>query len=42
MACKQFLKRQESLGRGSISLSMVLLTLSQGLYVWDALYQVRH
>ena len=25
-------------GRGSISLSMLLVTVFQGFYVWDALY----
>lgn len=40
MACKQYLNRAKKFrGRGSISLSMFLITLSQGLYVWDALYQ---
>ena len=40
MACKQYVNRAKRFrGRGSISLSMLLITLSQGLYVWDALYQ---
>ena len=40
MAYKQFtLRKSRSLsGRGSISMSMLLVTLFQGFYVWDALY----
>ena len=42
MAVKQYRTRalHSATGRtGSISLSMLLIVLSQGLYVWDALYQ---
>lgn len=42
MAVKQYRTRalQSPSGRtGSVSLSMLLVVLSQGLYVWDALYQ---
>ena len=40
MAYKQYtLRKTRSLsGRGSISMSMLLVTLFQGFYVWDALY----
>ena len=34
MACKQYMLHK------AISMSMLLVTLLQGLYVWDALYQV--
>jgi hypothetical protein len=38
MATKQYLNRQAATGTGSVSLSMVLITLLQGFYVWDAVY----
>eukprot|EP01038_Epipyxis_sp_PR26KG_P006460 gene6460-8888_t len=38
MATKQYLNRKAEYGVGSISLSMLLVTISQGYYVWDALY----
>lgn len=42
MATKQYLNRKAAAGvrgRGSISSSMLLVVLFQGLYVWDAQYQ---
>eukprot|EP01035_Chromulina_nebulosa_P019567 gene19567-25467_t len=41
MAMKQYINRKSSLGVGSISLSMLLITAFQGFYVWDALYMER-
>lgn len=38
MAVKQYLNRQAATGVGSISMSMLLVTLLQGFYVWDAVY----
>jgi Delta14-sterol reductase len=38
MAAKQYANRQAATGSGSVSLSMVLVTLLQGFYVWDAVY----
>jgi delta14-sterol reductase len=38
MAFKQYQKRKLATGVGSISISMFLITLLQGFYVWDALY----
>jgi len=38
MATKQYLNRKAA-GGGSISLSMLLVVLFQGAYVWDAVYQ---
>jgi hypothetical protein len=38
MALKQYMKRKAATGVGSISLSMLLITVFQGFYVWDALY----
>lgn len=38
MATKQYLNRQAATGTGSISMSMLLVTLLQGFYVWDAVY----
>lgn len=38
MAFKQYQKRKLVTGVGSISISMFLITLLQGFYVWDALY----
>ena len=38
MAFKQYNMRRLQYGRGSISLSMLLITVFQGFYVWDAVY----
>lgn len=38
MATKQYMNRKALYGTGSVSMSMLLVTLFQGLYVWDALY----
>jgi hypothetical protein len=42
MAAKQWIKRKAVFGVGSFSPAMLLVVLSQGFYVWDALYQVGH
>lgn len=39
MVCQQMILRHEQYGKASISMSMFLVTLFQGYYVWDALYQ---
>ena len=47
MACKQYMNRKAiktavtaaGTGGGSVSMSMLLVVLFQGLYVWDAVYQ---
>lgn len=41
MATKQYLNRRAENGVGSITMSMLLTTAFQGLYVWDALYMER-
>jgi delta14-sterol reductase/lamin-B receptor len=41
MATKQYLNRKAMFGTGSVSMSMLLVTMFQGLYVWDALYNER-
>jgi delta14-sterol reductase len=41
MATKQYLNRKSVYGTGSVSMSMLLVTLFQGLYVWDACYNER-
>jgi hypothetical protein len=38
MAFKQYANRRAATGVGSISMSMLLVTVFQGFYVWDALY----
>jgi delta14-sterol reductase/lamin-B receptor len=38
MCTKQYLNRAAATGVGSVSMSMLLVTLLQGFYVWDAVY----